>query len=111
MMDLRVSRKTVQQGTFDKLKDAILAGVFQPGERLVEANLCEQLGAQVVAEGIETVEELRAILDTGAHYGQGFLFGRPSYPPPRASWPIDRPQRSPRGQLAREPGSSAKIRL
>jgi len=74
-------------------------------------NLCEQLGAQVVAEGIETVEELRAILDTGAHYGQGFLFGRPSYPPPRASWPIDRPQRSPRGQLAREPGSSAKIRL
>jgi DNA-binding GntR family transcriptional regulator len=43
-MDLRVKRKTVQQGTFEKLKDAILAGVFQPGDRLVETNLCEQLG-------------------------------------------------------------------
>lgn len=43
-MDLRVNRKTVQQGTFDKLKAAILAGMFQPGDRLVETDLCGQLG-------------------------------------------------------------------
>jgi EAL domain-containing protein (putative c-di-GMP-specific phosphodiesterase class I) len=52
--------------------------------RLVRAivRLCEDLGTTVVAEGIETAEEARAVLDTGAHYGQGFFFARPSYPPP-----------------------------
>ena len=52
--------------------------------RLVRAivRLCEDLGTKVVAEGIETEEEARAVLDSGAHYGQGFFFARPSYPPP-----------------------------
>ena len=52
--------------------------------RLVRAivRLCEDLGTRVVAEGIETAEETEAILDTGAHYGQGFYFARPSFPPP-----------------------------
>jgi EAL domain-containing protein (putative c-di-GMP-specific phosphodiesterase class I) len=52
--------------------------------RLVRAivRLCEDLGTRVVAEGIETVEEARAVIDTGAHFGQGFYFARPSYPPP-----------------------------
>lgn len=43
-MDLRVSRKTVQQEAAEKLRDAILAGMFQPGDRLVEGNLCALLG-------------------------------------------------------------------
>ncbi|HWV55397.1 GntR family transcriptional regulator [Pseudorhodoplanes sp.] len=43
-LDLRVNTKTVQQGTVEKLKDAILSGMFQPGDRLVEANLCASLG-------------------------------------------------------------------
>lgn len=42
--DLRVSRKTVQQGAVEKLREAILAGVFQPGDRLVETDLCALLG-------------------------------------------------------------------
>ena len=52
--------------------------------RLVRAivRLCEDLGTRVVAEGIETASEIDAILDTGAHYGQGFYFARPSFPPP-----------------------------
>jgi len=53
--------------------------------------LCEELGAKVVAEGIETEDELRAVLDTNAHYGQGYLFARPAYPVPSARWPLDRP--------------------
>ncbi len=55
--------------------------------RLVKAlvRLCEDLGSKVVAEGIETEQEARAVMDTGAHYGQGFLFARPSFPPP----PVD----------------------
>ena len=49
--------------------------------------LCHELGAHVVAEGIETTDELGAVLDCGADYGQGYLFARPSYPPPSVIWP------------------------
>lgn len=45
-------------------------------------NMCVSLGAQVVAEGIELAEELQAVRDTGAHYGQGYLFARPAFPLP-----------------------------
>ncbi|HTA87940.1 MAG TPA: EAL domain-containing protein, partial [Polyangiaceae bacterium] len=45
------------------------------------------LGATVVAEGIETDDEFSALRDTGAHYGQGYLFARPAYPMPAVTWP------------------------
>ena len=54
--------------------------------------LCMDLDAVVVAEGIETEAELSALADTGTHYGQGFLFARPSYPIPHVSWT---PQKGP----------------
>ena len=52
--------------------------------RLVRSlvRLCEDLGTKVVAEGIETEAEAEAVVETGAHYGQGFFFARPSFPPP-----------------------------
>lgn len=43
-MDLRVSVSTVQKVAVEKLRAAILAGVFQPGDRLVETDLCKRLG-------------------------------------------------------------------
>lgn len=49
--------------------------------------LFEDLGAKVVAEGIETHDELKAIVDSGTHYVQGYLLGRPGYPLPEVSWP------------------------
>jgi EAL domain-containing protein (putative c-di-GMP-specific phosphodiesterase class I) len=49
--------------------------------------LCEELGATVVAEGIETRDEFRACVDSGAHYGQGYLFARPAFPVPKIVWP------------------------
>jgi EAL domain-containing protein (putative c-di-GMP-specific phosphodiesterase class I) len=49
--------------------------------------LCVELGAAVVAEGIETRDEYSAICDTGAQYGQGYLFARPAFPVPVVSWP------------------------
>jgi len=49
--------------------------------------LCSELGATVVAEGIETNDEFRAVCDSGAEYGQGFLFARPSFPMPPIVWP------------------------
>jgi diguanylate cyclase (GGDEF)-like protein/PAS domain S-box-containing protein len=39
--------------------------------------LAENLGMEPVAEGIETEEQRRFLLDSGCHIGQGFLFSRP----------------------------------
>ncbi len=49
--------------------------------------LCTELGARVVAEGIETNDEFLAIADTGAHFGQGYLFAKPAFPLPEVTWP------------------------
>ena len=62
-------------------------------QRLLSAvvRLCEDLGAQVVAEGIETVDEFLAARDAGAHYGQGYLLARPAYPRPSVFWQPEAP--------------------
>lgn len=48
-----------------------------------------ELGATVVAEGIETLEQLACLTDLGVHHGQGFYLARPgplddAVQPPRA---------------------------
>jgi EAL domain-containing protein (putative c-di-GMP-specific phosphodiesterase class I) len=53
--------------------------------------LCGELGAKVVAEGIETEAELSAVIDAGAELGQGYFLGRPELPPCPSPW---RPTRS-----------------
>jgi EAL domain-containing protein (putative c-di-GMP-specific phosphodiesterase class I) len=73
--------------------------------------LCQELGADVVAEGIETLEELKAVRDTGAQMGQGYLFARPAYPVPRSSWPLERGPEPKTGRLVGDPSSSGKFRL
>ena len=42
-MDLKIEPQTVQTQTANKLRDAILSGYFLPGQRLVEADLCEMM--------------------------------------------------------------------
>ena len=37
----------------------------------------DALGHRVVAEGVETTEELAALRDLGCQYAQGYLFARP----------------------------------
>lgn len=37
----------------------------------------ERMGIRVVAEGVETEAERDTMLELGAVYGQGYLFGRP----------------------------------
>lgn len=44
-------------------------------------DLARSLGAKVIAEGIETMEELAVLTKAGVHYGQGYLFGKPSEQP------------------------------
>ena len=43
-MDLKITPSTVQHETVRKLREAIMVGHFQPGERLVETSLAEELG-------------------------------------------------------------------
>ena len=51
-------------------------------------SLCEDLGSRVVIEGIEHVDELKAAIDAGVHYGQGYLLAEPAAPPSTVHWPI-----------------------
>jgi hypothetical protein len=39
-----------------------------------------RVGAGVCTEGIETLEELRTLINLGVSYGQGYLLGRPAGP-------------------------------
>jgi EAL domain-containing protein (putative c-di-GMP-specific phosphodiesterase class I) len=57
--------------------------------------LCRELDAMVVAEGIETVEELEAVQAAGARFGQGYLLARPAFPPPQVNWPESTPSPPP----------------
>ena len=41
-------------------------------------SLANNVGADVIAEGIERVEELETLIELGITYGQGFLFARPT---------------------------------
>lgn len=74
-----------------KLDRTLVSGLHRlPRQRALVSHvvqLCVELGACVVAEGIETLDEFKAARDCGAHYGQGFLLARPSYPPPHVTFP------------------------
>ncbi|HEX2733610.1 MAG TPA: EAL domain-containing protein [Polyangiaceae bacterium] len=48
---------------------------------------CHELGAKVVAEGVETQEELDVSVALGTDFVQGYLLGRPSSPPVPGVWP------------------------
>jgi EAL domain-containing protein (putative c-di-GMP-specific phosphodiesterase class I) len=48
--------------------------------------LSRDMGMKVVAEGIETPEELSTLLDIGCDLFQGFLFARPSPTFPKVEW-------------------------
>lgn len=54
-------------------------------------NLCKELGATVVAEGVEVLDELKCVHDLGVTYAQGYLLARPAAPPPPIAWPKSMP--------------------
>ena len=53
----------------------------QPRRMIVSAvvRMCEALGVAVIAEGIETAEELDALRAIGVRYIQGYYFARPAF--------------------------------
>ena len=74
-----------------KLDQELIRGLDKsPRRQILVASvvrLCMELGATVVAEGIETVDELAAARDAGAQYAQGYLLARPGWPIPGVKWP------------------------
>jgi EAL domain-containing protein (putative c-di-GMP-specific phosphodiesterase class I) len=76
---VKLDRKLVQDLDKKPRQQKVVAGVVR---------LCEELHASVVAEGIETRDELQAVCDSGAHYGQGYLLARPGFPVPPIKWPF-----------------------
>ncbi|TGL54495.1 EAL domain-containing protein [Leptospira kemamanensis] len=43
------------------------------------ADVCREIGILVIAEGVETVEELKVLVDIGIHLYQGYLFSKPAF--------------------------------
>jgi EAL domain-containing protein (putative c-di-GMP-specific phosphodiesterase class I) len=73
-LDMQLVRGIDRQARKQKLVKSIVA-------------MCKEQGARVVAEGIETVPELKAVIDAGVHYGQGYLLAKPAFPVPAVTWP------------------------
>ncbi len=57
-------------------------------QRLVGSmtQLCRDLGMEIVAEGVECVEERDTLIELGCDLFQGYLFSRPSDPFPKVSF-------------------------
>jgi diguanylate cyclase (GGDEF)-like protein/PAS domain S-box-containing protein len=72
-----------------KLDRSIIGGVVGDARRSTLARgfvrVFQDLGLEVVAEGVETEEQRQALLAMGCAVGQGFLFGRPCAPD-QAPW-------------------------
>ncbi len=64
-----------------KIDMSLVRGVHEKrvSRQIVKAihELGQGVGANVIAEGVETREELAALKDLGLRYAQGYLFGQP----------------------------------
>ena len=49
--------------------------------------LCKEMKIEVVAEGVESIEELACVSDAGCGLLQGYLFAKPGPPFPDVRWP------------------------
>ena len=68
---IKLDRSLVQSLDTDPAKQALVDAFVRFGRRT---------GAQVVAEGIETEEELRTLADLDVNYGQGYFLAKPGPP-------------------------------
>ncbi|MCV2491553.1 EAL domain-containing protein [Geodermatophilus sp. YIM 151500] len=73
-----------------KLDKGLVQQLPHDGARTVVkavADMAHELGAVVVAEGIETEQLAEQVAELGADLGQGWLFGRPARPGPSVAEP------------------------
>jgi EAL domain-containing protein (putative c-di-GMP-specific phosphodiesterase class I) len=73
-----------------KVDMSLVRGIGQSAtkRRLMRSiiDLCRDLGIQMIAEGIECVEELSTVIDLGGDLCQGYLFAKPEPPFPTATF-------------------------
>ena len=69
---IKIDRSFVAPLPGDRAATALVRGVVA---------LCRELGIEVVAEGVETTEQLAALRAAGCQRVQGFLFGQPAPEP------------------------------
>lgn len=78
-----------------KLDRVLIAGIDRDhGQRALGAAMvwfAQQIGAQIIAEGIETPAELLTVTQIGMNSAQGYLLGRPTlYPSDWSGWHQER---------------------
>ncbi|HIG70142.1 MAG: EAL domain-containing protein [Myxococcales bacterium] len=66
---IKIDRSMVSGVDQDPARQDVLAAVLQ---------LAEKMGAEVIGEGLDTLEELEMLGSLGIRFGQGWLFGRPT---------------------------------
>ncbi|SFA95069.1 DNA-binding transcriptional regulator, GntR family [Collimonas sp. OK607] len=62
--------KTLRELSLEKMREAIIDGYFQPGQRLIERALCDELGVSrtIVREVLRHLET-EGLVETGSHQG------------------------------------------
>lgn len=62
-MDMQITPKTVLHQAVERLRQAILSGMFEPGERLSEARLCKLLGISrpSIREALRVLEAAKLV--------------------------------------------------
>ena len=79
-----------------KLDRTLVTGIDDdPARRALAGSLMTfavEIGATVVAEGIENLREQTVLRRLGVRYGQGYHLGRPGPPPRAAAAPLPRPR-------------------
>ncbi|NRA01722.1 MAG: EAL domain-containing protein [Myxococcales bacterium] len=67
---------------FVKVDRALVAGIDEdPAKRAILygfQSIADRIGARLVGEGLDTLEELRTLGKLGIPFGQGWLFGKPT---------------------------------
>lgn len=71
---IKIDRSIVEEIDKNPIKQALLTAMLE---------CAKSIKAYVIAEGIETKDELTVLIKLGVDYGQGFLLARPSCPPPQ----------------------------
>jgi len=70
------------QPEYIKVDRAFVSGVDQDAARqdMLRAllNIAEKTGAKMIGEGLDRLEELEMLGELGIHFGQGWLFGKPT---------------------------------
>lgn len=65
---IKIDMQIVRDIDKDNMKKALVESMIQ---------FCEKAGIHLIAEGIETEEELKTLIKLGVHYGQGYYILKP----------------------------------